>query len=261
MMTNNTPPVNVIGVAGFARSGKDTFVTIARKILKDNGYTSQQFSFARGLKEDLDPWLLEKYGISAWTTDDAEKALIRPFMVAHGCGKRIQTEGKYWIDKVDDMITFNIGGYPHSGVDPSKHIFFISDVRFSNEEKWLHEKWKGWLVHLKKYNMVDYVDYEFDYELHPELEGTEHPDQYFPEDFIEIKKVKKEYDKAPNDEEAKNDPLVLAKADFKLELESVIEREKRAGNIITPESIVDNSYLRDEVSACLRLCPFLNCYK
>lgn len=257
MMTNNTPPVNVIGVAGFARSGKDTFVTIARKILKENGYTSQQFSFARGLKEDLDPWLIEKYGISAWTTDAAEKALIRPFMVAHGCGKRIQTEGRYWIDKVDDMVTFSKHGFSHSGVDPLKHIYFISDVRFSNEEKWLHEKWNGWLVHLKKYTMVDDVDYTFDYESYPELDGVEHPEDYEPDGIIEEKVVRKVYDKAPNDEEEKNDPLVASKSDCRLELESVIEREKRSGNIITPESIVDNSYLIEEITKCLVKCPFL----
>ena len=86
--------IKLIGVGGYARAGKDMFVKIASKILSDNGYKTKKFAFADELKHDLDPWLCEKYGISAWTTNDAEKALIRPILVAHGCAKRNQTQGK-----------------------------------------------------------------------------------------------------------------------------------------------------------------------
>jgi hypothetical protein len=227
-MTTNNKQTNVIGVAGFARAGKDTFVKVASKILKKNGYTTSTLSFARGLKDDLEPWLIEKYGISAWTEDAVEKQLIRPFMVAHGCGKRIQTEGKYWIDKVDEQIRNGITCCKE--VD-EKHVFFISDVRFPNEEKWLHESWSGWLVHLRKYKMDNIRD------------GTADRGRM--------------YDKAPNEEESKNDPLVMAKADFKLELENVIAREKAKGNIITVDDLVDCSYLNEEIMLCLLKCPFL----
>ena len=232
----NDTQTNVIGVAGYARSGKDTFVKIASKILKQNGYTTSVLSFARGLKDDLDPWLKDKYGISAWTEDTAEKQLIRPFLVAHGCGKRIQTEGKYWIDKVDEMIRFTNS---HEYKDGNNHVYFVSDVRFPNEEKWLHKKWKGWLVHLRKYNV------------------------HFSESPIFVDGISrndlpiKTYDSAPNEEEAKNDPLVMAKADFKLELEEVITREKAKGNIITVDDLTDDIYLNKEIRACLMNCPFL----
>lgn len=218
-------------MAGYARSGKDTFVKVASKILKKNGYTTSTLSFARGLKDDLDPWLKDKYGISAWTEDTVEKHLIRPFLVAHGCGKRIQTEGKYWIDKVEEQIQNGITCCQE--VD-EKHVFFISDVRFPNEEKWLHEQWHGWLVHLKKYKLepIDWV-----YGLNKDLYRS--------------------YDTAPNEEESKNDPLVMEKADYKLELENVIEREARNGNIIIVEDLVDCNYLNEEIMLCLLKCPFL----
>lgn len=226
----------VIGVGGYARSGKDTFVNVASKILNQNGYNTQVCSFAAALKDDLDGWLKEKYGISAWTTDDEEKKLIRPFLVAHGCGKRIQTQGKYWVDKVNAQIE-NSPSYVKSD---SNHVIFISDVRFENEAKWLHNNWNGWLVHIKKYR------------------------EYFSESPIVVDGVARNdlpiraYDSAPNDEEFKQDPLVVALADYKLELENVIEREKRNGNIITPESLTDNSYLIEEITKCLSKCPFLN---
>jgi len=214
----NTPLV--IGVAGYARAGKDTFVKVAAKILKQLGYTTSTHSFARGLKDDLDEWLKDKYGISAWTDNTEEKQLIRPFLVAHGCGKRIQTQGKYWIDKVDEQIRFLAS---HEYRDGNNHICFVSDVRFLNEANWLHNSWSGWLVHLKKYKV--------------DITG----------DRI--------YDSAPNDEEAKNDPLVLEQADARLELEEVIAREKARGNIITVDDLIDNSYLNEEIRLCLAKHP------
>ena len=190
-MNNNT---KIIGVGGFARSGKDTFVKIASSILNRNGYNTKKFAFADGLKIDLDPWLKDIYGISAWTSNEDEKKLIRPFMVAHGCGKRIQTEGKYWVDMVERQIRDYI-----NTVDAEKTVCFVSDVRFSNEANWLHDK-NGWLVHLKKYTVEKDTEFKFNYEDHPELDGVEHPEQYV-DDYIEAEFTFKKYDAAPNPSE------------------------------------------------------------
>ena len=217
----------VIGVSGYARSGKDTFVKIASNILNKNGYNTKKLAFADGLKSDLDDWLKEKYNVSAWTNDDDEKKLIRPFMVAHGCGKRFQTGGQYWIDKVNQSLSTD---------NSNNTIYFISDVRFDNEAKWLHENWDGYLVHLKRYSCYTSV-----------LDGKS-----------TNKVLHRSYDDAPNEEELKQDPLVLSQADYKLELENVIEREKRLGNIITLDNLMDNSYLVEEITRCLTKCPFLN---
>ncbi len=238
MKNLNDKPI-VIGVSGMARAGKDTFVKIARKILKENGYTSDKLAFADALKSDIDEWLIEKYGISAWTDNTEEKNIIRSFLVAHGCGKRIQTQGKYWIDKIDDKIRSFIysASYPQNTI--SKHVIFISDCRFPNEVDWVHNKWNGWLIHLKKYSFATYIQ---GCEMTKDAVNTE----------IKI------YDRAPNDEEAKNDPICEKNADYRLELENVIEREQRVNGIkITADSLVDNTYLNEEIKLCLTKCPFL----
>ena len=222
-MTNK--PI-VIGVGGFARSGKDTFVKIAKKILKENGYNPIKLAFADAVKEDMDAFLKENYNISAWTDDTEDKKIIRPFLVAHGCGKRLQTDGKYWIDKVNEEIE-----RIHC-----EDVVFVSDCRFPNEVDWIHEKLGGWFVHVKKYS-----------EIPLSSAGGQQGDGTF-----------KKFDDAPNDEEAKNDPLCEQKADYKLEMENAIEREQRLKGIkITVDSLVDNTYLNEEIKLCLSKCPFL----
>lgn len=219
MMNNDEKPI-VIGVGGFARSGKDTFVKIAKKILKENGYSSIKLAFADALREEIDHFLIENYGISAWTDDTEEKTIIRPFLVAHGCGKRAQSNGTYWVNKIDEAI---------ENIHFTEDVVFISDCRFPNEVDWVREKWGGWFVHLKKYSVVPGMGFS------------------------------KLYDVAPNEEESIQDPICEAKADYKLELENTIEREKRlTGNTITTESLIDNTYLNEEIRLCLMKCPLLN---
>jgi len=221
-MTNK--PI-VIGVGGFARSGKDTFVKIAKKILKENGYSSIKLAFADELKEEIDPFLKECYGISAWTDVTEEKNLIRPLLVAHGCQKRIQTNGTYWIDKINGEID----------LIHCEDVVFVSDCRFPNEVDWVHNKWGGWFVHVKKYSIEKRYDDEDGKVVDCPI-----------------------FDKAPNDEEAKNDPICEQKADFRLEMENAIEREQRLKGIkITPDSLIGNTYLNEEIRLCLSKCPFL----
>lgn len=229
----------VIGVGGFARSGKDTFVKIARKILKEQGYNAIRLAFADALKDEIDPFLKKHYGISAWTEDLEEKKLIRPFLVAHGCGKRIQSNGRYWIEKIDYLI----GAHHNShAINPNEvvDVVFISDCRFPNEVEWVHNKWNGWFIHLSKYSVNNGMQYD-------SFTGKE-------TGRIEWK----QFDDAPNVEEAENDPICQRKSDLLLEMENAIEREKRlTGNIITTESLIDNTYLNEEIKLCLSKCPLL----
>ena len=226
-MSENQIPT-VIGVGGYARSGKDTFVKIARKILKEHGYSSIRLAFADALKEEIDPFLKEYYGISAWTDDADEKKIIRPLLVAHGCQKRVQNP-TYWIDKLDEAIETI-----HYGED----VIFVSDCRFPNEVDWVHDwqklRWSGWFVHIKKYSI-----------------GIQHG-------LMDGFSTVKVFDLAPNAEESYNDPLCQENADYKLEMENAIERELRlTGNKITVDSLVDNTYLNEEIRLCLEKCPFL----
>lgn len=230
MTPTNHKPI-IIGIGGFARSGKDTFVKVAKNILKANGYSSIKLAFADALKEEIDPFLQEQYNISAWTDDNQEKQLIRPYLVAHGCGKRTISNGHYWVNKIDKAI---------ETIHFNEDVIFISDCRFPNEVDWLHQKRGGWFVHLKKYSIQSGMQYD-------SFTGKETGVREW-----------KQYDEAPNDEEATNDPLCEQKSDYCLELENCIKREKRlTGNKISPESLVDYSYLINEITACLSKCPSL----
>jgi hypothetical protein len=235
MLKSNNKPI-VLGVGGYARAGKDTFVKVARKILTENGYSSEKLAFADALKNEIGPFIKEFYGIDVWTDDTVEKTIIRPLLVAHGCQKRLQTDGKYWVDKVNEQIE-----KISSIRDMKKHIIFISDCRFPNEVDWTHDRWGGWFVHLKKYSIITPKGKP----VYNEIGQLENP-------------MWKHFDSAPNAEEAVNDPICEKNADYRLELENVIEREQRLNNIkITVDDLMDNTYLNEEINLCLTKCPFL----
>src|ERR1035437_1621687 len=226
-MNQNEKPI-IIGIGGLAMSGKDTFVKIAKKILKDNGYSCIKLAFADALKEELDPFSKEHYGISVWTNDTEEKNLIRRAMVSHGCIMR-DIDPEYWVKKINDDI---------ENIHFNEDVIFISDCRFPNEVNWVHEKWGGWFVHLKKYSIVFYAS----------------PHENWKENLTE----RRIYDKAPNEEESIQDPLCVERADYCLELENAIEKTQREKGIkITAEALVDDSYLINEITTCLSKCPFL----
>ncbi len=212
--------MKLIGIGGYARSGKDTFVSIAMQILSNNGFTSKKYPFAAGVKDDLDDWLKEKYGISAWTTDDKEKILIRPFLVAHGCGKRIQTDGKYWVDKVHLQLLEQLARQETDQYQDQVDVAFVSDVRFPNEANWLHEKWSGDLIHLKRYTLRN-----TGYSVNGVDSASNRMEPYF--------------DLAPNDEELKNDPFIVEAADQRVEWEN-------KGNL-DPLQAEGHPYLREIV--------------
>jgi len=73
----------------------------------------------------------------------------------------------------------------------------ISDVRFPNEARWVHEKWGGSVIHLRRWKSEWRKG------------GQDGSDEIFT----------KVYDDAPNEEEARQDPLVEVMADVKTEWE------------------------------------------
>ena len=118
----------LIGVTGFARSGKDTFFTCGSKYLSAINKTCVRYAFADVLKSECDP-LTQKYtGISCFTSNDREKALIRPLLVAYGTYLRRQINPNCWIDSVRSKVQLSL--------DQGHHVF-VTDVRFKNEADWI----------------------------------------------------------------------------------------------------------------------------
>lgn len=180
----------VIGVGGYARSGKNTFVDIASKIVNKAGYTSYSVSFGNALKQEVNDMLIKNgfnSSTSAYTEDSELKKILRPLLVWWGCQRRIESkDGLYWINHVNKQISDIVN------INNDKKVIFVSDVRFKNEAECIHNTWEGILVHLKRWENKELTN----------------------KDGIIPVKV---YDDAPNEEERKQDPLVQEASDYCIE--------------------------------------------
>ncbi len=131
------PPVKVLGICGFARSGKDSFADFLVKLFPNKFSRS---SLAYELKKDLDPFLLSKLGISAFTENTKEKEIIRPLLISWGTDViRNNFSKNYWIDKIKEKVLEN---------SKSNFITIIPDVRFVNEIEWI--KMNGKSIYIER---------------------------------------------------------------------------------------------------------------
>ena len=181
--------IKLISLGAYGRAGKDTFYLIAKNILEKNGYNSIRMAFAEEVKRDLDPFLKEKVGISAFTENTEEKNLIRPFIVAYSTTLMRKINPNIWIDKLREHIKSFTSDLECFRLDTD--IIFIADLRFENEVDMLKNEYDGKCIHVKKY--------------------------YYDNDG------KKWYNPPANDEELKNDPLVQLKSDILIEWPEVKE--------------------------------------
>jgi len=202
-MSENTPISNnikVIGISGYARAGKNTFVEIARNILTKNNYRVIRFAFADKLKAEVLGMLRQnEFKLNITNLSAEEKEKVRPLFVFWGCQRRYESEGGlYWVNEVDNQLRKIIDDAINGGESPERIVALIEDTRFPNEAKWIQEDWDGVVIHLKKWQ----IEYR--------KGGQDGSDEY----FVKV------YDEPPNEEEAKQDPLVENMADIKTEWES-----------------------------------------
>jgi hypothetical protein len=116
----------VIGISGYARSGKDTLASIMKDFLTDKKVKTKIFSFAYALKKDIDDFCLSKIGISSFSEITEMKSKIRPILIAYGQVQRNISSGTYWVNKLKpeiDMFFENNGA-----------VAIISDLRFKEYE-------------------------------------------------------------------------------------------------------------------------------
>jgi hypothetical protein len=191
--------MKLIGVGGYARCGKNTFVEIAKNILTKNNYSVIELAFANKLKSEVQEMLRKSgFELDVLNLSAEEKERVRPLFVFWGCQRRYESEGgMYWVNEVDRQIEDLIADCTAAGESTDRMIVLVSDVRFPNEAKWVHEKWGGQVIHLKKWKSEWRKG------------GQDGSDEV----------LVKVYDPAPNEEEAKQDPLVEALADVKTEWE------------------------------------------
>lgn len=190
--------MKVIGIGGYARSGKDAFVSIAKKILTKNGLTAERFAFADNLKKEVGGMLkAHDFNLDIYTTDATEKTNLRPLLVWWGCARRdLSCSGLYWVEQVHLQLLKIQEKYRNEGLSDDNFVALISDVRFVNEVKWLQNTWNGDFIHLRRFSMQKCRD-------------------GYGDDFM-----CPVFDAAPNEEESKNDPLIQEIANVKVEWES-----------------------------------------
>ena len=130
----------LIGISGYARSGKDTFYQRSAEILSKNDKKSVRLAFADALKHELDDLLVTHLGISAFTEDDKEKELIRPLLVTYGTELRRKLNPNCWIETIQsDVMDY---------LDDGSYVF-ITDVRFENEARWIKSQ-GGLMVYVER---------------------------------------------------------------------------------------------------------------
>lgn len=140
----------IIGLTGLARCGKDTFCKYAREYLKINNFESQRLAFADELKKDVDAFLIEKLGISAFTEVTEEKEIIRPMLTTWGTEIMRKKDDLHWVKKVEEVINEN---------QKENIVSIVTDIRFPNEIEYIH-KIGGKIIHLTMIGNKPANDYE-----------------------------------------------------------------------------------------------------
>ena len=187
----------VIGLAGVAGCGKDTFFEVLSESM-----SVKRVSLADALKEEVNSWTLRHYGINAVTCSREDKEKIRPFLVLHAGMKRDTTNGRHWIELVSRKIARN---HPEYTTD-------ITDVRFDeyehDEVSWLKNELGGKLIHIRQW--VGKPDSN---------EGV----------------LERVYKTPANEVEAINDPKLYAAADYKIDIRKVEGSEESIKAAIRPK--------------------------
>ena len=177
----------VVGISGVARSGKNLLCELLMQNLYLEGYTSKPFALAADLKNDCDEFLYKKCDLNVWTDLTEDKTQFREFLVWYGDLKRKQTNGRYWIDKLDRRISTYEGD-----------VAIVTDVRYDQYDKdevhWIKEEKQGLLIHLKRFKRDD-------------------------TNFVQ-------YTKPANDHESLNDRSLYEKADINITWETVKDPRK-----------------------------------
>jgi hypothetical protein len=132
----------MIGITGVARSGKDTLYSLIEKKLKELNIQTKRYALADNLKYDLRDFIIQKFNIDIYTANFEEKELIRPIMVAYGKSKRMQTQGRYWIELLNSKI------------NEKDFLPVITDIRYQEYDKdeyfWLKKEKQGIMIHVSR---------------------------------------------------------------------------------------------------------------
>jgi hypothetical protein len=136
----------VIGIAGYARSGKDTLCHALVQALEEVGKTGRQYTLAAELKQDLSGLIWEVFQKDIWTLSGSDKELVRPLMVAYGSIWRKTSQGTHYPSILDPQL---------DEAEQRGFIPIISDIRYAEYERdelqWIKDARKGKLIYVERH--------------------------------------------------------------------------------------------------------------
>jgi dephospho-CoA kinase len=138
----------ILGISGVATSGKDTLCQLIIEYFKTKNIECKRLALADKLKEDLFPFIKEKFNINIFDPNAEEKRITRPILVSYGKAKRILSEGKHWTN----LLEKNVRELQKENIVP-----IVTDIRYheypEDEYFWL-KKLNGILVHISRYDTI-----------------------------------------------------------------------------------------------------------
>ena len=129
--------MELIAIAGNARSGKDSLCESLRILYEIRKKKVTRIAFADDLKEEVDEFLKSSLGISAFTQDNDEKNIIRPFLVWWGTEFRRSLDEDHWVKLAEKKLD-------RDGIN------IITDLRYPNEAAWV-KKNGGSIIYLERF--------------------------------------------------------------------------------------------------------------
>ena len=133
----------IIGLSGFAGSGKDLFC----KVLCERRPEFKRKSLADKLKLDLRESILSEEGVDVLNCSREEKSKIRHRLVDYAKEKREASQGRYWVNQLSVEV------------DAEELSVCITDIRYDDYENdevyWLTKEIGGILVHIERYDIIN----------------------------------------------------------------------------------------------------------
>lgn len=112
-----------IGIAGYARTGKDTFADLVTEMVGSCELTAR-FKFAEMVRREC-ARLYPHLAADMWTEDPSKKEIIREKLLEVGAGYRDKNPN-VWIEHLAEIVPY-----------AEEPIRLIPDARYLNEVKWI----------------------------------------------------------------------------------------------------------------------------